>query len=482
MRVLFVYSTRDCLSLRHPLPSLQDIHIGLSYISAFLKFKGHSTRLAVLDSEAPQRSFATVKQIVAEFDPQLASFTAVSTQYPFVTAVARRLKQCWPDKFLLIGGVHASLQAETVAHDLWDAVCVGEGEHATADLIAQLEAGRTPHGIPNLWFKRADGTVEKNACREYLQSLDEQPFPDREMWHPWVRPDGFSRHVIQPSRGCPYQCTYCSNHALRKLAGGKYVRLRSPEAIIRELAEIRKRYPAATGVYLQSETIAVNIKWLTELSRRIRTFNDSPAPPLTFACNFRVAPPLVTDEVFDALAWANVRTVEIGLESGSERIRCEVLRRDYSNEDFYKAVALARQRGMRVNVYNLIGIPGETPADHEETIAVNHRVCPDRSLTSIFFPYPGTDLHRQCEQQGLIQDSAGFTVERKVASLDLPTFRRREIQRAYDWFEFHVYRGHRPLHFRMRKVIRNKIDAHPWVFHFFMRMLPLWHALRPHTP
>src|SRR5208282_1296647 len=69
MRVLFVYSTRDCLSLRHPLPSLQDIHIGLSYISAFLKFKGHSTRLAVLDSEAPQRSFATVKQIVAEFDP-----------------------------------------------------------------------------------------------------------------------------------------------------------------------------------------------------------------------------------------------------------------------------------------------------------------------------------------------------------------------------------------------------------------------------
>jgi len=478
MRVLFVYSTRDCLSARHPLPSLQDIHIGLSYISTFLKSKGHSTRLAVVDSESPEQRVAVIERIVADFDPQLVGFTAVSTQYPFVVTVAKQLAQRWPDKFLLLGGVHASVCAEVVSRDPWNAVCVGEGEYATAELVAQLEAGRNPSNIPNLWFKRADGTIEKNPCRDYLQSLDELPFPDREMWHPWVQPDGFSRHMIQPSRGCPYQCTYCSNHALRKLAGGKYVRLRLPDAIVRELVEMRKQYPGATDVYLQSETLAVNIQWLAELSRQIKALNATLATPLVFTCNFRVAPHLVTDEVFDALARANVRTVEIGLESGSERIRREVLRRDYSNEDFQRTVTLARQRGMRVNVYNLIGIPSETPADHKETIAVNHRACPDRSLTSIFFPYPGTDLHRQCEKEGLLQGNAGLTAERKVASLDLPTFRRKEIQRAYDWFEFHVYRDHRPLHFRVRKVIRNKIDAHPWVFHSFMRLLPLWHALR----
>jgi anaerobic magnesium-protoporphyrin IX monomethyl ester cyclase len=478
MNVLFVYSTRDCLSGRHPLPSLQDIHIGLAYISAFLKSKGHSTRLVVLDSEAPRLRFEIVEQIVREFKPRLVCFTAVSTHYPFIAAVAERFRQLWPDLFRLLGGVHASLQTESVVGDAWNAVCVGEGEHATAELIAQLEAGRVPEGIANLWFKRADGSVEKNACREFLQSLDELPFPDREMWHPWVQPKGFSTHVIQPSRGCPYQCAYCSNHALRKLAGGKYVRLRSPEALVQELAELRQRYPAVRNVYLQSETIAVNVKWLTELSHRIKALNDSLASPLAFSCNFRIAPPLVTDTVFDALARANVRTVEIGLESGSERIRCEVLRRAYSNEDFYRAVALARQRGMRVNVYNMIGIPGETPADHLETVAVNQRVCPDRSNTGIFFPYPGTDLHRLCEQQGWIQSGAGLTAERKVASLDLPTFPRKEIQRAYDWFEFRVFRGHRPLHFRLRRVVRNKIEAHPWLFHAFMRLLPLWHALR----
>ena len=481
MDVLFVYSTRESLGPRWPLRSLQDIHIGLSYISALLKSKGHSTRLAVLDSESPQQSAATVERIVADFDPRLIGFTAVSTQYPFVAALAKRLARAWPDRFLLLGGAHASACAAEVSRDLWNAVCVGEGEHPTAELVAQLEAGRVPSRIANLWFRRADGTLEQNACRDYLQALDEQPIPDRELWHPWVRPDGFSRHALQPSRGCPYQCAYCSHHALRPLAGGKYVRLRSPEAIVRELVEIRRRYPGAAEVYLQSETMAINPRWLVALSRQIKVFNDSLTAPLTFICNFRVAPRLVTDEVFDALARANVRTVEIGLESGSERLRREVLRRDYSNENFQRAVTLARQRGMRVNLYNLVGIPGETPADHRETIAVNHRACPDRSLTSIFFPYPGTDLHRQCESEGWIRADAGLTAERKVASLDLPTFRRREIQRAYDWFEFHVYRGHRPLHFRLRKVMRNKIDAHPLVFRAFWRLLPVWHALRRRT-
>lgn len=432
MRVLFVYSTRDCLSARHPLASLQDIHVGLAYISAFLKARGHATQLVVVNSETPEPSREAILSAAAAFDPRVIAFTAVSTQYPFVRSAAAHLARARPGAFLLLGGVHASVRTEAVSRDVWDAVCVGEGEHATAELVAQLEAGQSPRGIPNLWLKQGDGAIEKNACRDFLQALDALPLPDRALWHPWVRPEGFAHHVIQPSRGCPYQCTYCSNHALRRMAGGKYVRFRSPQALARELAQLRKDYPGVTDVYLQSETLAVNLRWLAEFSREMRAFNESLPRPLVFTCNFRVAPRLVTNAVFDALARAGVRTIEIGLESGSERIRREVLRRDYSNEDFQRAVTLARHRGMRVNVYNLIGIPGETPADHAETVAANHRARPDRSLTSIFFPYPGTDLHQHGATQGWIREDSLLTAERKVASLDLPTFPRRDIQRAYD--------------------------------------------------
>ena len=88
MRVLFVYSLRDGLTLQHPLASLGDIHIGLSYVSACLKARGHSTRLMVLSSERQARSLARLDAVVSEFDPQLVAFTAVSTQFPFISAAA----------------------------------------------------------------------------------------------------------------------------------------------------------------------------------------------------------------------------------------------------------------------------------------------------------------------------------------------------------------------------------------------------------
>jgi radical SAM superfamily enzyme YgiQ (UPF0313 family) len=307
--------------------------------------------------------------------------------------------------------------------------------------------------------------------------LERLPFPDREIWHDWVRQGPRTRQVVLPSRGCPYNCSYCSNHGLRKTAAGKYVRLRAPVNILQEIQDLKQRYPETIDIHLESETIAIDLDWLNELTERIRVFNDQLDKKISFACNFRVARPFLTEQVFAALERANVRTISIGLESGSERIRREVLRRVYSNEDFFQAVALARRHGMNVDVFNMIGLPGETLADHLETIEVNRRVCPNRSYTSIFFPYPGTDLFETCKAQGLLA-AGDVTGERFRATLDCPKFRRAEIQRAYDWFEYRIYRGHRPLHFRLLRLLWNKGGRYAWVHLALLRLLPLWHALR----
>ncbi len=126
----------------------------------------------------------------------------------------------------------------------------------------------------------------------------------------------------------------------------------------------------------------------------------------------------------------------------------------------------------------VIGLPGETLPDHRQTIEVNHRVCPDRSLTSIFFPYPGTDLYASCKAQGLRAGHRNSSTERCRATLNLPGFSRRQIQRAFDWFEYRVYRGHRSRPFRLRKLLKNKVSSHDWSHVLFMRLLPLWQMLR----
>jgi radical SAM superfamily enzyme YgiQ (UPF0313 family) len=408
---------------------------------------------------------------VAEFKPQIVGFTAVSTQYPFVRSAACRLKRLWPDIYLILGGVHASLRPEEAIQSDFDAVCVGEGELPMAELVERMDSKAPVRGIRNLWIRQPAGAIEKNPTRDFLADLDSLPAPDREMWRSWVLARKLSQQVVLPSRGCPYSCSYCSNHALRKLAGGKYVRLRSPDKIVEEIRALKCLYPETTNIYLQSETIAIKVEWLDELANQINAFNEELEAKISFACNFRVARQFLNDRVFGALARANVRTVEIGLESGSERLRREVLRRDYSNEEFFEAVALARRHGMAVNTYNMIGLPGETPADHQETIEVNRRICPGLAYGTIFFPYPGTDLFETCKAQNLLPEGGDITAERAQAMLDLPTFPKAEVQRAREWFDYRVYRGHRPWHYRLRRVLGKKAGAHAWSHLLIMRLL-----------
>ncbi len=207
MKVLFVYSLRDVLTPRRPLATLGDIHIGISYVSAYLKSRGHQTRLIVLGSETPAASFESLERAVSEFDPSLVAFTAVSTQFPFTSAAAGRLKQRWPAKFLLLGGAHASLAPEEAVGGPFDAICVGEGEFPSAELAGQLECGQRSAGIANLWLKHPDGSVEKNPTREFMADLENLPALDREMWQEWVMAREKICQVVLPSRGCPYNCS-----------------------------------------------------------------------------------------------------------------------------------------------------------------------------------------------------------------------------------------------------------------------------------
>ncbi|MFA5335872.1 MAG: radical SAM protein [Candidatus Omnitrophota bacterium] len=96
--------------------------------------------------------------------------------------------------------------------------------------------------------------------------------------------------------------------------------------------------------------------------------------------------------------------MNIGLESGSEGIRKELLRRDYSDGDMTAAVEAARRHGLEVCLNSIMGLPDETEEDINKTVELN-RICrPDWHFVSIFYPYPGTDLYAYCAGKGLIKN------------------------------------------------------------------------------
>jgi radical SAM superfamily enzyme YgiQ (UPF0313 family) len=469
MNILFVYSLYEINSISKPLRSQEQIHFGISYISALLKQDGHRTKLIVLSrTNGENNNNNIINESVRTFKPRIVCFTSVSSEYGFVAGLANYIKSNYNDIYLIIGGVHATLNPEAVIKDSFDAVCIGEGEYPMLELVNEIEAGNLPMKIQNFWFKNKD-IVNKNGCRPFIQNLDDLPFLDRDIWQEWIDERYDSQHAIILGRGCPFDCSYCSNHAVRKTASGSYVRLRNIDSIIEELKIIYDTFPNNRNIYLEIETFFINKKWSLELCGKLKDLNKTLPMPLNFGVNLRVTPNTDYGELFAACKESNFRFINIGLESGSERVRRDVLMRNYSNQDIINTVKAARCNSLKVAFYNLIGLPEETLEDYNETLEIN-RICqPDWIMTSIFFPYPGTDLYNLCKTKGYLNVAVDTEMERSKSILNLPGFTKKQIQKAYEWFYFDVYKGKKPMLFLFLRVFVMKIRKWPKIFQIYLK-------------
>lgn len=146
MKVLIIYSLDDVQSVRKPIRSWSSIQFGISYISSALKEHGHETRLLVLGSNNhwERDNVSLTRAVMEDFAPSLICFTSVWSQYPFIKKTAAYIKKVWPEKFLLAGGIHATLNPTEVIADSFDALCIGEGEYPVLELCDQLEEGGAP--------------------------------------------------------------------------------------------------------------------------------------------------------------------------------------------------------------------------------------------------------------------------------------------------------------------------------------------------
>ncbi len=448
MNVLFVYTVSNALALpKKPLAHWFEISIAISYLAAIVRNEGHQVSLLVLRHGSIGK---LLDQKLAEFTPDLIGFTAVATEFPFVCKVSAALRKRVPEAYQIVGGSHPSLRPEEAIAGPFDAVCVSEGEGPILDLVRCLERGDRPAGIANLWIRNGS-EVERNANRAFDGNADALPYPYRAFWEPYV--EFAPKHVILLGRGCPFLCTYCANHALRKLADGRYVRLRSQENIIAELKELCREFPDVTYVYFEVETIATDQMWARRFAGLLSNFNSERAVPLEFALNLRVHPNTSFKELLSDLKRAGFSYIRIGIESGSPRVRNEILKRPETNADIERAFSDAREVGLKTYAYNLIGLPGETAEDFMQTVELNRRCSPDRSYIGIFYPYPGTALAELCEERGIHVPAVEDGAERYRARLGLKEFPNQEIESLFRRF---------PTLIGENQPFFNRMDAYFW--------------------
>ena len=458
MDVLFVASYKD-LKQRRNKALLDHYHVqsGISYISAVLKQAGHNTRLLVVCRNTKQQDIAS---LLDSFNPGLVCFTAVYSEYEYIKQAGRQIRALRPGLFQLAGGVHVSLDPETAVRDGWDAVCAGEGESAVLELVEKLAREEEILGIPNLCFYK-NGELIQNPPRPFIEDLSSLPAMDREMWQPWLAPQPQYATILL-GRGCPFNCTYCCNHVLKKLARGTYVRIRQPGEVMEEVRLLVKRHPSLVRIHFEIETIGIHSAEVMELAALLKDFNQTLPRPLAFSTNIRVMPNHDFSALAEALQAANFESVGIGVESGCQRVRREHLNRIYTNDDIRELVAVMRKAGIKVMAYLLIGIPGESREDFAESVALLRELQFDMLASYIVFPYPGTRMYIDAVQKGYIAGPANFAQERTRATMVLPGFSRKQIEREFDWLLYKVYKGHWPIFILLYSVMLRKITRWGW--------------------
>lgn len=418
MNILFIYPV--------PLPQFQILRFqqGIGSIAAVLKQAGHRVRLLI----TPQFDIGALDSAVREFKPDLAALSLTSGFEPMGRAITAHLARNHQLP-VVWGGIHPTLQPEeSLAVEGVFAVCAGEGEYPLLDLCAALEAERDPTAIANLWFKH-DGVIIRNPLRPLIADLDSLPFPDRDIFNFNNLLKGFPEAEFMGSRGCPYQCAYCANHALADLyrGRGRYVRFRSVDRLLAEIEEVTRNYPAIEWLGFHDDTFTLRPVWLREFTAKYPArFHHR------FWCNATAAS--IDEETVKLLKQAGCWEVRIGVESGNDHIRMEVLRKKVSREEIVRAFRLLREAGIRRYAFNMIGLPYETPATIEDSIRLNQEIRPDAVFCSVFYPYPGTHARKICEANGWLNRTTVGSYFESDYALDQPTITARQIRYYHNIF------------------------------------------------
>ena len=437
---------------------------GIASISAVLKAAGHQTALLHVTTRPDE------DQIVGRFerefaDAGIAAFSATSNIFPYVARISARLKERFPQVVTICGGPHPSLcPDESIAEPGLDAICVGEGEYPLRDLCDGLQAGKDILAVGGLWIKR-DSQILSSQPRPWIRNLDELPLPDRELFdYPHSVDRQIGRMAVMGSRGCPFNCTHCCNHAFKALCPDStpYVRFKSVDRIILEIRTFLSQYPDIREIHFLDDILTLKPSWFHEFATKYKEQVGLP-----YVCNSRFD--LLNEELIETLRASGCVGLLLGLESGDEEVRRRILNRDQSEEQILRLLELGRDKGIRFSLYNMVGIPGETLARARNTVKLNARLRPGAIQLSIYYPYVRTELYEFCKDHGYLTGKSLDSYFEEETTLRLPEFPREQILFAYR--NFHDFVAYYETVFRRRgwkrKVLETLVDflwMHPRVY------------------
>ncbi len=419
-----------------PLVSLVELAASALYAGADCK---------ILDLQISQHPFHEIFKTIDTYKPDLIGLTFTTLLFEEAKKVADFIKKKFPDTTIVVGGVHPSIYPQEVAKDKnIDLVVYGEGDHTIQEIIKEKHLAR----IKGLAYKDKKRSIKINPPRPLVQNLDSLPMPAWHLLNPkiYMNPKAIAREspvgTIGTSRGCVYGCAYCN-----KSVFGRRFRAKSVKRVVDEFEELLKC--GFKEIHVWDDMFA------TDLDRAKVVCDEIAKRNLKFSwqleCGVRVD--CVDKEFFQKCVKVGCYKVAFGFESGNDNI-LKSINKGTTIQQARDAVKWAKQAGMEVSGFFMLGLPEDTIQTMNQTIEFAKSLDIDYAKATILVPLPSTEIFDDFEKKGLLKtkDWSKYNFHQASHVYNHPKLSWEVLEKYYDKF-------HKEFYFRPKYIIKRFLGS-----------------------
>lgn len=375
---------------------------GILYLSAYLREKGYDNIIIEphklkkkrqifhgLNKELFNELESNLYELLAKLNPKYVGIPSYTTEFNEVAKLIKGIKKICNAR-IIVGGCHATAVPEDFLNYGADFVIFGEGETTLLEVIKSLEEGKKD-------FKNIDGLAWKkenriiiNKPRALIEDLDSLPLPAYDkidvehyikIWDGTIRGFPLRAATIVTSRGCPFNCSFCGCNEVF----GRKIRFRGKGSIKKEIKLLKEKYKVE-GIMFSDDILTVNKKHLKMVCEIMKKYG------MLWSCQARVNS--IDDEIMGILKKSGCLQLDLGVESGSQRVLDDLMGKGITVEETKNAFRLCEKYGINKAANFIIGMPTETKEEMEETFDLAKEINANYYLFSIAAPFPGTRLYK----------------------------------------------------------------------------------------
>jgi anaerobic magnesium-protoporphyrin IX monomethyl ester cyclase len=335
--------------------------LGILYLASALRDCG--CEVQVYDSNA-----CDIEQIPFA---DVYGFSAVFNTYKSCVKLAGAIRNKHPKSKIIIGGVHPTLDPDNI-DVVFDSVFIGEGEETIRDYVTDSRNGGPVR------FYRPSKSVNIDNLYPDRSILEDSYIRTHSIFANGLEYDSNGSTAVLFSRGCPYECAFCSSPKLYN----RKVRFRSAESILNEITQIIEKYNIRQ-FRVQDDTFTANTRRLKQITEKLKGLG------IYYRCSTRVNH--VTDEIVKCLYESGCREIGLGIEvANDEGLR--ILNKGITVDQAQKAVAVIKRYPIIVRCFFMIGLPFDSQETVKGNIDFIEKNNVDNAVVGNFIPFPGNDM------------------------------------------------------------------------------------------